>query len=358
MEPITRRIFLKRTIGGVGGIVLTNSLANSISSAQPLADMSRVVVATANDLTEGISVNADAAGRTLDAAMKAFTGKSTESEAWRSIFPSLAKDDIIGIKINTLFRLSTHAEVVDAIVRNLVAIGVPENNIIVWDKSDVDLRSSGYQINRGDNGVRYLGTGGDYDGKIYRVGGQSKRLSTIMTQMCDHLINVPVLKDHGTSGVTFSLKNHYGTVDNPGTLHGNNCDPYIAELNDTEPIKEKTRLIILDASLGVYNGGPGGGPQFRYNSLILGQDPVSLDYHCLQIIDEERKKHGLRPVAEVGRPAKHIQTAADMGLGTNDPEKIELIEIEIEAPEEPTEAGKAVNPKDSHKTQWGRIKLQ
>lgn len=37
-----------------------------------------------------------------------------------------------------------------------------------------------------------------------------------------------------------------------------------------------------------------------------------MDYQCLQIINEERKKHGIQPVAN----AKHIQTAADLGLGT------------------------------------------
>jgi len=327
-KRMTRREFLRDiSLAGVG-VALTPTLLNfHVERAHAVENLGRVVVATNEDLTSGFSVNMDVANQLLNAGIKNLTGKNTAEEAWNSIFPSLAKDDIIGIKINTLFQLSTHTQVVDAIVQNLVAIGVPENNIIVWDKSDGDLTSSGYKINRGDAGVRCFGANGDYDNKIYKIGGQSKRLSKILTQECDHLINVPVLKDHSISGVTFSMKNHYGSVDNPGSLHGNNCDPYIADLNNTAPIKEKTRLIVLDASVGVFDGGPGRPPQFFYNSLILGQDPVALDYHCLQIIDEERKNRGLQPVANVGRPAKHIQTAAELKLGTMDRNEMQVIQL-------------------------------
>jgi len=330
-STITRREFV-RGISSVGlGLALAPTLLNfHVERAYAVENVGKVVVATSKNLTSGLSVNTTVANLLLNAAIQKLTGKNTAEEAWKSIFPSLTKDDIVGIKINTLFYLSTHSQVVDAIVQNLVAIGIPENNIIIWDKLDSDLIRAGYQINRGETGVRCFGTNADYDNAIYKIGGQSKRLSKILTQTCNHLINVPVLKDHSISGVTLSMKNHYGSVDNPGSLHGNNCDPYIADLNNTAPIKEKTRLIVLDASVGIYNGGPDGPPQFYYNSLILGQDPVALDYHCLQIIDEERKKQGLQPIANVGRPAKYIQTAAGLGLGTMDSNEMQVIQLEVQ----------------------------
>ena len=346
-KKMTRREFLRDISLAGAGIALTPTLLNfHVEGAHAVENVGKVVIATNEDLTSGLSVNTDVANQLLNTGIKNLMGKSTAEEAWKSIFPSRTKDDVIGIKINTLFQLSTHQQVVDAIVQNLVAIGVPENNIIIWDKSDGDLKSSGYHINRADTGVRCFGTNGDYDNQIYKVGGQSKRLSKILTQECDHLINVPVLKDHNISGVTFSMKNHYGSVDNPGSLHDNNCDPYIADLNNTAPIKEKTRLIVLDASVGVYNGGPGGPPQFYYNSLILGQDPVALDYHCQQIIDAERQNRGLQPVANVGRPAKHIQTAAKLGLGTEDPNEMQIIQLNPQN----------VNTQDKRPTTWGKIK--
>jgi uncharacterized protein (DUF362 family) len=322
-KTLTRREFIRN----VTGIALTPTLLNlNIGNASALENIGKVVIATGESLTNGISVDADVANLLLNTAIKSFTDKDTEVEAWKSIFPSLAKDDVVGIKINTLFRLCTHQEVVDAIIKNLVAIGVSENNIIIWDKSDSDLRRAGYQINRSGAGVRCFGTEADYDDKIYKIGGQSRRLSKILTQTCNHLINVPVLKDHSISGVTFSMKNHYGSVDNPGALHGNNCDPYIADLNNTDPIKEKTRLIVMDASFGIYVGGPDGGPQFQYNSLILGQDPVALDYQCLQIINAERQKHGVQAVPN----ATHIRTAENLGLGTMNPDEMKVIQLNVQ----------------------------
>ena len=346
-DILTRREFLRDVSLAGCGLVLTPALLSfHVESAHAAGNVGKVVVATNERLTSGMSVNTWYADRLLNAALKALTDKGTEQEAWNSIFPSLTKDDIVGIKINTLFQLSTHQEVVDAIVRNLIAIGVPENNIIIWDKSDYDLKTSGYQINRENTGVRCFGTNADYDDKIYEIGGQSRRLSKILTQTCDHLINVPVLKDHSISGVSLSLKNHYGSVDSPGSLHGNNCDPYIADINNTDPVKEKTRLLVLDASICIYDRGPDGPPQFRYNSLVLGQDPVALDYHCLQIIDEERGKHNLQPVANVGRPAKHIQTAAGLGLGTMDPNEMEVIQLNV----------KSVDAREKEPATWGGVK--
>jgi uncharacterized protein (DUF362 family) len=51
--------------------------------------------------------------------------------------------------------------------------------------------------------------------------GQTSHLSKILTRMCTYLVNVPVLKDHGKVGITLSLKNHYGTIDNPMDCHPN-----------------------------------------------------------------------------------------------------------------------------------------
>ncbi len=346
-RPITRREFVRGISSAGLGLALTPALLNfHAESAYAAGNVGKVAVATSQGLTSGVLVNADVADQLLDAAMRMLTGKTTSGDAWKSLFPSLTKDDVIGIKINTIAQLSTHREVIDAIVQNLVGIGVSENNIIIWDRTDGELASSGYQINRGETGVRCFGTNNDYDNTVYKVGGQSKRLSKILTQTCDHLINVPVLKDHSIAGVTLSMKNHYGSVNNPGSLHGNRCDPYIADLNDTAPIREKTRLIVLDAALGVYNGGPLAGPQFQYNSIIVGQDPVAIDYHGLQIIDEERQSRGMRSVADVGRPATWIETAAKLGLGTMDPNEIQVIQAEVQS----------VDTTDKRRTTWGDIK--
>jgi uncharacterized protein (DUF362 family) len=152
-------------------------------------------------------------------------------------------------------------------------------------------------------------------------------------------------KDHFISGVSLSLKNHYGSINDPETMHDNNCDPYIAEINSLAQVKEKTRLIVLDASVGIFSGDPMGQPQLRYNSLIVGQDPVALDYQCLQIINEQRELRELPPVDKWTSP-KHIETAAGLGLGTMNPDEMEIIRLNV----------KDVDAKGKRPFTWGEMK--
>ena len=225
---LTRREFIRNVSFAGVGLALTPTLLNfHVGYAEAAANVGKVVVATNEDLTVGgASIDADTAKLRLDAAIKKLTDAASVEAAWRSIFPSLTKSDIIGIKVNTINgALSSHPQVVNAIANSLIGIGVPENNIWIWDRWKNELTRAGFVINEGDAGVKCFGTnaaGWGYDkAKGFKMGGQTRYLSKILTQGCDYLINVPVLKDHGTAGVTLSMKNHYGSVDSPGAMHGN-----------------------------------------------------------------------------------------------------------------------------------------
>jgi uncharacterized protein (DUF362 family) len=202
------------------------------------------------------------------------------------------------------------------------------------------------------------GWGSDWDNAV-NILGMKMALSTIVTR-CDHLINVPVLKAHGLAGTTLSLKNHFGSINNPPPLH-NNLPTACATLNSQEAIKDKTRLIVIDALFGCWSGhiNP---PNFAPNSLIVTRDTVAADYIGTEMINEERARLSLWP--------KNIRfllrKAAEMRLGTDDPEKMEVFKVQLgatekeekeeveEKPEE--EVGKAVDPTGSYRTQWGAIK--
>jgi hypothetical protein len=114
----------------------------------------------------------------------------------------------------------------------------------------------------------------------------------------------------------------------PSDLHPNYCDPYLAELNATAPIKRKTRLLVVDGLRALYNGGPRDAPQWRWrpNCIMAGTDPVAVDSVALAIIEEKRREKGLDPI---GKRAKYIATAAKSGLGTDDPARIDLREIDV-----------------------------
>jgi hypothetical protein len=141
-----------------------------------------------------------------------------------------------------------------------------------------------------------------------------------------------VLKDHNVAGLSLSLKNYFGSIENPNKFHGTNCDPYVADLYMSPLIKEKSKLVICDAINVLFEGGPTDyKPRFawNYNGLIIGTDPVAVDQIGLMLLEEKRAGAGLPPLAAVGRPVKYITTAADPDhrLGVRDPEKIKVIEL-------------------------------
>jgi uncharacterized protein (DUF362 family) len=145
------------------------------------------------------------------------------------------------------------------------------------------------------------------------------------------VIGLPILKDHSMAGVTFAMKNMYGVVDKPADLHPGNCNPGVADLNCIPTVREKVRFTIGDAMTSVYNGGPGFRPEFLWqpNTLIVGEDRVAVDHTAWQILDKKRAEAGLPSLEAANRLPRYIATAADAvhGLGTNDPDRIHLMEV-------------------------------
>jgi uncharacterized protein (DUF362 family) len=345
-KKIDRREFIKDvSLAGLGLAVGPALLDLNARKSSAQVGMSKIVIARHSEAVKGVKVNAEVAQNLVNSGIMQFTGQTTVGDAWASVLPGLSPDDLVTIKVNCKnISLPTHPEVVDAIVSGLIAAGVKENNIIIWDNEDGRLTACGYKRNTGGTGVRCFSTGErgwEYDKQV-GLAGKSVRLSKILTSS-DHIINVPVIKDHDRSGVTLSMKNHYGSIDKPSSLHDGQCDPYIGELNNLPEIKDKTRFIVLDSLTGIYQGGPGGQPQFVYNSVILGQDPVAVDYQGWKILEAERQKHG----RALPQP-RHIKTAAGLGLGTSDPNNIHVEMLSV--------SEQAVTAEGKLKTTWGTLK--
>jgi uncharacterized protein (DUF362 family) len=145
------------------------------------------------------------------------------------------------------------------------------------------------------------------------------------------VINLPILKDHSMSGVTFAMKNMYGVVERPQDLHGGGCNPGVADLNAFPVIRQKIKLTIGDAMTSVYEGGPLFRPEHLWqpNALIVGEDRVAIDQIAWGILEKKRAEVGLKTLEAAGRPPRYIATAAGAthGLGINDPQRIKLIEV-------------------------------
>jgi uncharacterized protein (DUF362 family) len=270
----------------------------------------------------------------LDKALAAYTGKE-KSDAWKSIIPaSILAGKTIGLKVNGLGGrgISTHAALTQAIAERLQQAGVRAGNILIWERDARSLAACGMTVNTDTSRVLCYGNDvGGYEDQPIECGSAQIRLAKILTRECAMVINLPILKDHEMAGITFSMKNMYGVVDKPFVLHGNKCNPAVADLNAIPAVRDKVWFTIGDAISSVYDGGPGFKPERLWypNALVIGEDRVALDHTAWQMIERQRAAAGVPTLEAAGRRPDYIATAADNAhrLGTNDPERIRLVEV-------------------------------
>lgn len=315
---------------GIGATIGAFPLFRKKNTAQAKSRSRLITVfhPEASDGTGGkdnANLNDDIIRQMVDQGIMAFTGKQNLRDAWTEIIPDPARK--IAIKINCQIQgIYTKAKVVKPITNGLLIRGVDPDNIIIYDKTDTAFGYAGFVKNSGP-GIK-VGTVPDFGGYHRFFYNRMARLVTgrYFTEgefFCDYLINVPVLKAlDGYSGVTLSMKNHYGTIANPHDHH-KDIMTYLPYLNNLPYIREKTRLIIMDAVFVEYKWINGRDQKYvdTLSRIMISDDTVAMDYVGWKMIEEKRKEHGLGPVS----PAPvYIQHAAEMGLGTMVPSQKNL----------------------------------
>ena len=296
----------------------------------PDSGRSRVVVAhDAKVRTASSGLDSGEIGKLLDRAMQACFDADSPVAAWKRV---VRPGEVVGLKVNCLGGRgnATHPELVEAITERLRQVGITE--IVVWDRQNLDLERAHYKIVEHGSGLRCFGNDAlGFEDELTTFGEAGSRITRTLTQVCDAVINLPVLKDHGIAGVTLALKSMFGAVHNPNKYHANAGDPYVADVFALPPIRKKVRLHICDALNAQYEGGPSFMPQWMwpYNGLLVARDPVALDYVGWKIIEKKRAEMGVQSLAELHREPHYIVTAADAQhrLGTVDPARIERMEI-------------------------------
>lgn len=309
----------------------------------------------------------------LTAGMTSLTGDRAAADAWaRFVSPA----DVVAIKVNpssappTITSIALLREVIAA----LNAAGVPNRSILVYDRNSNQLEVNGYHT-QVPAGVRVIGLDqrwavkgsedvnrSGYDPEVYCemdcFGERETRsyLASIVTREATKIINLPTLKEHNASGVTGCLKNlAYGSFNNVARTHVDPktyTDPVIPVMCSVGPLRSKSVLHIMDGIRAVYHGGPfGWNPEFTWEArtLLIGTDPVAVDRIELEIVEQKRREVGApslfdRNPANLGRSAdiertaqknpfyrepNHIRTAAELGLGTWELEKIERKRIDV-----------------------------
>jgi hypothetical protein len=319
-------------------------------------------------IKEGVK-NRDAIKATLARGMKELTGADDDVEAWRSFFEP---GDVVGIKMNPVGNplANTSSELMLEVIEGLKAAGVKTRDMFVFERYKQEFMAAGMHKDVPD-GVRWGGLtpendpsqlllswpGDDpvagYDPDEYMTmqlvsrGSDPKddrtlrsHLGLLVTKRVNKLVLLPVLKDHGSAGVTGALKNmSHGLVNNVARSHStpdtNACNQFIPQVVGHPVLRKKCVLQILDGIKGVFQKGPfGRDPEFvwEYNALLLATDPVALDHVEWRIIDARRKEAKLPPVAGTGKAAldplgtegfdvrqpQHIALAGNLGLGRFD----------------------------------------
>jgi uncharacterized protein (DUF362 family) len=267
----------------------------------------------------------------LSRGVKSLTGAG--EDGWSLIF---RPGDRVGIKVNTIGgrRISTRPELPLSVADLLIKRGHPGRNLVIWDRTNRELREAGYVLSDSARGLKVFATdtsGAGYETEIFSHLNIGSLFSTIQTNFVTASISLAILKDHGLAGVTAGLKNYFGAIHNPNKYHDSRCDPFVAELFDAEPIKGKHRLSILDALIVQYHRGPAFHTQWAEpcGALIFSLDPVSADAVGWRLIEELRSRKGLPSLEEEGREPLYLRTAERMGLGRADSKAIEVIEVEV-----------------------------
>jgi hypothetical protein len=294
------------------------------------------------------------------------TGDSKPIDAWRRFF---SPNDVVGIKMSPVGQpfVCSSKEMVNAVIDGVLSAGVKVTNIIVFERYHEIAVNTGlgswlppgarlawaapayadYQLGiEGYDPAHFVELPFVIDGQeLTNPAAVRSYAATFLTQDITKLINLPSLKSHNAAGVTLCLKNlSHGLVNNVNRSHQTN-QLRIAEFTPAvvsmPVIRNKTVLNILDGTKGLYHGGPGimrDTYVWEHKTVYFGTDPVALDRTGLTVIDEQRKKSGLWPVAAAKtddiwtvpeRQPQHIDNAGKAGLGESDPEKIQLKKLQI-----------------------------
>jgi hypothetical protein len=342
MKRITRREFLKLTGLAAGGATLLTAGCSATGPAstptpsplpptpepiQTAALAGRVAHIHHAGAWAGEELVPSALGEMLDAGVVRLTGAADASSAWAALF---RPHERIAIKVNT-FRNSliwTHPPLVTALTDRLQAAGVPAEQITIFDYYTNELQTAGFAVNPDGSGVRCLGTDTRYTTSV-QLGNSTVRVSDILRE-CDALINVPILKSHMLSGITFALKNHYGSVDQPALLH--NFYASLPPLNALPEIKDRTRLIVgdmLSACLQYAGSFPYWSADYTGDSILVSADPVAHDVIGLEWLTHLLEQQGSSSSFANGIGGGILQAAATAGLGVGDRASIDLAEISL-----------------------------
>jgi uncharacterized protein (DUF362 family) len=230
------------------------------------------------------------------------------------------KDGKILIKPNifasahSYLALTTNPEVVRALLDYLIELGVKKENITIaeqvqFGEAEKSFKRSGFADLAKEYGVKLVDLSQTKFVEKEADGFKFDISEEVLNK--DLIVNVPVLKTHLLLGISGALENMTRVISMKSYKElEKDMDKAIKGIGVLNKFIGKY-ITLGDGSIGMQGNGPGqyGEPAFL-NMILASKDPVALD----------------KVFTEIGllRDAKHVQAAADLGVGSAD-----LIDITI-----------------------------
>ncbi len=217
---------------------------------------------------------------------------------------------------------NTHPGLMSHIVKKCLEAGASrvyafDNTCDNWVRS---YRNSGVEDAVNDAGGRVLPANTeDYFKEVEVEKGKRLTRAKVHELLLDSdvYINIPVLKHHGATGITITLKNLMGVVWDRRYWHNNDLQQCIADFGTWY---RKPDLNIVDAYRVMMRNGPRGvsvDDLVEMKALIASTDMVAADAASASLF-------GTEP-SEVG----HIKIAHEMGVGNMNLEELSIHRISV-----------------------------
>lgn len=241
----------------------------------------------------------------------------------------VSSGDIVVIKPNASFNSSpergatTHPSLVKRVIEHCYEAGAKKVYAIDHVLTSDAYRASGIEQAVKDAGGSMVNIQSNSGyGKVAVPGGGRLRETEVheLVADADKIINIPVLKNHNSTGISCALKNLMGLVWDRSYYHRNNLDQCIADF----PLFRKPDLNIVDAYYVMADGGPRGRNDSRVlnpRMQFLSPDIVTVDAAAIA----QAKQFGVRGSDGVG----YLERAVEHGLGTKDLGSINIARLSV-----------------------------
>lgn len=287
----------------------------------------------------------------IERGVKELTGQPTVAAAWGALLPGYLAGKGIAIKVNFNNShtgsdgcndsdniIDALIEPVNALIAGMKLNGVREQDIWIYDAlraipARFRTRCAYAGVHFVDSAcaesVTFESTDPHAAVTFAHANLNPRRLADVLIN-ATYLINLPIIKEHGISGVTLGFKNHFGSIqyvmgsgtDNlhdyiePGNAaYSANYSPTV-EINQNPHIRNKTVLIVGDGLYGALintNVVPTRWQSLgnaACNSLFFARDPVALDCVMMDLLYAESNQ---QPGAD--HVDDYLKLAATAGLG-------------------------------------------